>query len=121
MNNLFKISLVGFVFFSTGLFARHGFGGGFAGGMVGSMLGSAMTAPRRTSTVIVEKGSGGVERREVNALEDRIRDSFYRLEEVVRKDLNTLNDKLRELESENKDLKKKIEKLEKKVVKLEKK
>jgi acetyl-CoA carboxylase carboxyltransferase component len=83
------------------------FAGGMAGSMFGSMLGSAMTRPR-SQTVVVDRSGGEVSRDEVARLERNLRDQLVNLEEVVRKDLNKLYDRIRVLESENKGLKDEI-------------
>lgn len=110
MNKILKMALQKFLlvlFITTPMLnagSGRSFAGGMAGGMFGSMLGSAMTRPR-TRTVVVDRSGGEVSRREVSRLEQSLRDQLASLEEVVRKDLNKLYDRIRDLESENRDLK----------------
>lgn len=112
MNKVSKVILKRFLtilLFTTPILnARHGgssFGGAMAGSMFGSMLGSAMTQPRRTHTVVVEKtGSGEISRNEVSRLEQNLRDEISNLESVVRSDLNKLYDRLRALEGKDRNL-----------------
>ena len=107
--NVAKKLLVILLFTTPLLHAGRGgssFAGGMAGSMFGSMLGSAMTRPR-TRTVVVQD-TGNVTRLEAQRLEQLILD----LENRVRRDLNTLLDRIRKDENTIRSLQDTISRLE---------
>lgn len=124
MNKIIKSTiwrlLVVLLFTAPVLNARRGssFGGAMAGSMFGSMLGSAMTSQPKTQTVFIREGSGGVSRDEAHRLEKNFDVRLNGLESVVRSDLNKLNDRLGELESENAKFKAEHAKLEREISEL---